>query len=247
MSGKRERGISYGPTVLLNDVNDAVCGGATNQGTGATLYGGILGMEVEFTDTQVYSDLTVGQLYGGVYKYVQTYNLSTSSPVRGGVAFWYNADSFVVTSDFINGAQCGIFINPITKGNFGWIQGGGKANVLFRATITKTTPAIGDLVVIESPYGVADILADTTNITSGGSTGEQLRLGIATVATGITGVAAWSPTTAYAAGAIVTYSGSTWTALVANTNSAPTGSNTNWTLGAISTVQLFDRFSSPFM
>ena len=82
MSGKREPGISYGTTVKLNDVNDAVCGGASNQGTGATLYGGMLGIEIELTDSQVLFDSAIGTLYGGRYKYVQTL-LSGGAGVRG--------------------------------------------------------------------------------------------------------------------------------------------------------------------
>ena len=201
MSGKREKGISYGTTARLNDVNDSVCGGSSSQGTGATLYGGILGIEIEFTDSQVYYDSAVGTLYGGIYKYVQTYSGSSASPARGQIAFWYNADAFVVTADFINGAQCGVFLNSITKGNFGWVQIGGKASVLFRASITKATPAIGDTVVVQNTANVADTLADATGVTSGGAAGIQLLLGNAIVA---------------AVG------------------------------GAISPVQLLDRFSEPF-
>ena len=245
MSGKRELGISYGPTVLLNDVNDAVCGGATNQGTGATLYGGILGIEIGFTDAQVYSDSAVGTLYGGVYKYVQTYLNSTASPARGYAAFWYNADAMIVTPDFQNGLQCGVFINPVTKGYYGWIQIGGKASVMFRSSITKATPAVGDLVIVQSQYGVADILADTTNFTSGGATGVQLGLGI--VGTGaVFSPSAWSSTTAYTAGASVSYGGVNYTALIANTGQIPGASATYWQVGVLTLVQLLERFCTPF-
>ena len=181
MSGKRELGISYGPTVLLNDVNDAVCGGATNQGTGASLYGGILGMEISFTDSQVYYDSVIGTLYGGIYKYVQTYLSSSASPARGYIAFWYNADAMIVTPDNENGLQMGVYINALTKGYYGWVQIGGKASVQFRASITKTTPAVGDEVMVQNGATVADILADATGITSGGTAGTQNRLGIAVV------------------------------------------------------------------
>lgn len=179
MSGKRERGISYGTTAKLNDVNDAVCGGSSSQGTGATLYGGILGIEIEFADNDIFFDSAIGTLYGGIYKYVQTRAASSASPARGQIAFWYDVDNYVVTADFVNGEQAGVFLNSITKGNFGWIQVGGKASVLFRASITKTTPAAGDVVIVESTANVADDLADATNPTFGGATGIQLLLGIA--------------------------------------------------------------------
>jgi hypothetical protein len=245
MSGKRELGISYGPTVLLNDVNDAVCGGATNQGTGQSLYGGQLGIEIGFTNAQIYSDPAVGTLYGGVYKYVQTYLSSTNSPARGYAAFWYNADAMIVTPDFQNGLACGVFINPITKGNYGWIQVGGKASVMFRQTITKATPAVGDLVVVQSQYGVADILADVTGLTSGGATGDQLALGIVTTGSTFTATA-WSSTTTYAAGAVVSYGGVNYTALIASLNVTPGTSATTWQVGTLTLVQLLERFCTPF-
>lgn len=198
MSGTRQRGISYGTTVKLNDVNDTVCGGSNNYGTGATLYGGIAGIEIEFKDDQVFYDSTVGTLYGGVYKYVQTASGSTASPARGQLAFWSDPDNFVVSADATDGNQAGVFLNSITKGNWGWIQVGGIASVLFRATITKATPAVKDVVVVESAANVADVEADTTSYTN-------------LIYKRILGIA----------------------------KAVPVG-------GAISTVELLDRFSSPF-
>ncbi|CAB5223182.1 Carbohydrate-binding module family 5/12 [uncultured Caudovirales phage] len=42
------------------------------------------------------------------------------------------------------------------------------------------------------------------------------------------GVPLWNATTAYAAGNVVSHTNTIWVCLVANTNSAPTGVNTNW-------------------
>ncbi len=42
------------------------------------------------------------------------------------------------------------------------------------------------------------------------------------------GTADWVATTAYTAGATVNHSGGLWIALLSNTNSAPSGSNSNW-------------------
>lgn len=165
MSGKRERGISYTPTVKLNAVNDTVCGGASSQGTGATLYGGILGIEVELTDDQVYYDSTVGTLYGGVYKYVKV--LSTGGAgARGHVAFWSDADNYVVTATASNGNQAGIFLRTVTAGNFCWIQVGGLASVIFAAQLSNDTPAIKNFVVCTSGASTADALTDATTITA---------------------------------------------------------------------------------
>lgn len=197
MSGKRERGISYGTTARLNLVNDTVCGGASSQGTGATLYGGILGIEIEFTGDQVFYDSSVGTLYGGVYKYVKT--LSTGgNGVKGKIAFWSDDANFVVTATAQDGNQAGVFLNAVTAGNYCWIQVGGDASVLFADSITKETPAIKDVVVVTSGAATADVEADTTNYTN-------------LIYKRILGIA----------------------------KAAPVG-------GAISVVELLDRFSSPF-
>jgi hypothetical protein len=170
MSGKRERGISYGPSVKLNTINDAVCGGATNQGTGATLYGGILGIEIEFTKGQVFYDASIGVLYEGVYKYVKT--LSTGGAgVRGQIAFWSDPDNVVVTATnggatVGDGNQAGIFLNAVNAGYFCWIQVGGIASVLFNGTQAQATPGVKDYVVVKSGQPTANAIADGTAITA---------------------------------------------------------------------------------
>jgi hypothetical protein len=198
MSGKREKGISYGTTVKLNTVNDTVCGGASSQGTGATLYGGILGIEIEFTDDQVYYDSTIGTLYGGVYKYVKT--LSTGGAgVKGHWAFWSNPDTVLVTATAQDGNHAGVFLNAVTAGNYCWIQTGGIANLLFQATaLSKATPAVKDVVVVTSGASTSDVELDTTPYTN-------------LIYKRIAGIAKAVPVP-----------------------------------GAISTVELLERFSSPF-
>ena len=86
---------------------------------------------------------------------------------------------------------------------------------------------------------------DTTNFTSGGATGVQLGLGI--VGTGaVFSPSAWSSTTAYAAGASVSYGGVNYTALIANTGQIPGASATYWQVGVLTLVQLLERFCTPF-
>ena len=162
MSGKREPGISICPTAKLNLVNDDVCGGASNQGTGATLYGGILGIEVELTDRQVYYDSDVGTLYGGRYQYVQTLASATATPARGEAAFWSDPDNWVVSGDAGDGNFAGVFLNTITSGNFGWIQKSGIATCKFGAG----TPAAKLIVATTSGANTFDALADGTAITT---------------------------------------------------------------------------------
>jgi hypothetical protein len=201
MSGKREAGISYGTTVKLNLVNDPVCGGSNNSGTGATLYGGILGIEIEFQDGDVFYDSSVGTLYPGVYKYVKTL-VGGGGGVKGQIAFWSDRTNFVVTATnggatSGDGNQAGVFLNTVTAGNYCWIQVGGTASVLFNESQSQATPATKDYVVVKTTTNTADAIADATAITA---TLLKCELGIA--------------------------------------EAAPVA-------GAISLVELLDRFSSP--
>lgn len=166
MSGKRERGISFGPTVKLNaGTGDDTAGGPTNLGTGTDMYGGLAGIEIEFQDGTVYSDTSVGTLYRGVYKRVKTL-AAGGAGVRGQVAFWSDADDAVVTATAQDGNHAGIFLNTVTAGKWCWIQVGGLASVLFRADITKATPAIKDVVVVTSGAATADVEDDATAYTN---------------------------------------------------------------------------------
>jgi len=167
MSGKRERGISYTPTVKLNaGTGDATAGGAVSLGTGADLYGGLAGIEIEFQDGTVYSDTTIGTLYRGVYKRVKV--LSTGGAgIRGKAAFWSDANNAVVTATPQDGNHAGIFLNAVTAGKWCWIQVGGLASVLFASvSLSKATPAIKDVVVVTSGAAVADVEADSTPYTN---------------------------------------------------------------------------------
>jgi hypothetical protein len=85
-----------------------------------------------------------------VYMYGQFLTGATIVPVVGSVAFWRSNElpggatqGYIFTSDPqpANNTPtyvAGIFINAITKGNFGWIQVSGTASVLFGAALTAT-------------------------------------------------------------------------------------------------------------
>lgn len=140
-----------------------------NNATGDTVIGGLVsaapsGLNVSqfeqnlpgdrfiFTaaDALALSNNSVGNLYGGTYRYVATYNNSSSSPALGHAAFWVNANNganttqdglYQVTSDEPANATAlfaGVFLNPMTKGNYWFIQESGKATCWFRNAITGT-------------------------------------------------------------------------------------------------------------
>jgi len=154
----------------LNAINDALPGGNGSSGTGLPQYAGQVGHELMLDHEQALklSKTSVGTLYAGRYKYVQTRLASTQTAGVGQVAYWYDQDDYIVTPDVSVGCVAGIFINIITKGNYGYIQTRGLASVLFKASVTKATPAVCDLVinVSDSSLGKGDVLADATNITS---------------------------------------------------------------------------------
>ncbi len=116
------------------------------------------------------SNTTIGTLYGGIYQYVLFLSTSTAANVRGQLAFWSDALNGVVTPDVAAGTTglfAGVILNAVAKGNYGWIQIAGIASILFKTSITKATPAVGDLVVVDqAPSAKGDILADATNLTS---------------------------------------------------------------------------------
>lgn len=153
-------------TGFLNTVDDALCGLGVSSGTGQMDYRGQLGKILSFTHEQVPWSGT--QLYGGKYQYVKEYVSTSGTLVVGQVAFWNDETNYVVSADPSTGTSkiAGIYIKAFTKGQYGWIQVGGLAGIKFRASITKATPAIGDLVIVQSGQAVGDVLADATNITS---------------------------------------------------------------------------------
>ena len=161
---------------FLNDVNDTVSGGtifALPAAVQPPPYSATQPADAIIVDDAIagaLSDPAVGTLFGGVYMYVPTLSSSTQSPARGGIAFMRPADMpsavtnlYQVTADPFPTAAiptliAGIFINAVTKGNFGWIQTAGVASVLFDSAITAA--AVGNPVsakISAAVAGTADV------------------------------------------------------------------------------------------
>lgn len=176
MSGIIDPGDQKLVARLLNLVNDPAPGVpvSTAQASGSIIqtYSGMVGKRLVLTAAMAskLSDTSIGTLYEGIYQYVNVLSSATASPVRGALCYWSSYENYVVATDQVatNAAKvAGVFINVITKGNYGFIQIAGKSSILMKATITKATPADGDLVVADgatSPRG--DVLADATALTS---------------------------------------------------------------------------------
>jgi len=165
---------------LLNDVNDTVSGGlAVSLPAGAPqppVSQTQPGDRIVLDDATAVglSDTTVGTLYGGIYMYVGTLSSSTANPARGTGAFYRAADLpsavtglYQVTADAqpttaIPTLFGGVFINAVTKGNWGWIQIGGVASCLFDSAITAAV--VGNPVSVKISAAVASTFDVGVNV-----------------------------------------------------------------------------------
>ena len=111
---------------------------------------------LELTDAQAaaLSDTASGynKLYAGIYQRVKF--SSVTALAVGQAVFWNNvadtSDPYTVTPVYAAGVAnnfAGVVIDPNTLVNqWAWIQVTGKATLLFQASITNGSPAIGDAV-----------------------------------------------------------------------------------------------------
>src|SRR5947209_542181 len=90
-------------------------------------YGGMLGGKLTLSqaDAAVLSDLTTGQLYGGVYQYVRFLATSTATAARGCLVRWaaptVATTPYVVTPDGSatgDNSCAGVALNATAKGNY---------------------------------------------------------------------------------------------------------------------------------
>jgi len=152
------------PEALINQVNDAMPGGTQNSVAGIQIARdpGQLGSYYYLTAME--AQMRFGNaLYSGLYQYVQVLSTATAAPAQGVAAFWSslaNMQSYIVTTDASAADEslfAGVFLNAITKGNYGWIQVGGIASVLYKAAFTGTA-AIGVVVGVDpAPSGSFDV------------------------------------------------------------------------------------------
>lgn len=198
---------------FLNDVNDSAVGGVI-----VSLPSGcptpqvsqdFAGDRICIDDTTALalSDTVVGTLFGGIYMYVGTLATATAAPARGSAAFYRAADLpsaqsglYQVTSDAqpttaIPTLFAGVFINAITKGNFGWIQIAGVMMCLFDSAITAA--AVGNPVTIKISAAVAstfDVGAAVAATLAGTIAAVDTLVGIAIVLPVLSTVTAVLPT-----------------------------------------------------
>lgn len=160
-------GINRLVSTFLNNVNDPSPG--TSVANSVQAVPGQLGAVMELNDADaarmssgVVAALTnVGNLYGGIYQYVQFYAGQSGTTVAGGPVYWQDPDNFVVTADVPTSGLgfAGVALNVPTKGNYAWILVAGKCACQPLDNTTVGSPAIGDVMVLSS-IGRFDDVAD---------------------------------------------------------------------------------------
>ena len=169
----RHTEIAHLSSPYLDSIDDAFIGSGSSTGTGAQPYPGQLGAFMELTEAEALAMSTAPStltLHEGTYQYVQFKLTSTSTNIIGACAFWSTRASYIVTPDAgatTFGFLAGIIIRINTKGNYGWIQVGGTANVKFKSSLTAATPAIGDLVIVDQSATTTGALADDPTQSTG--------------------------------------------------------------------------------
>jgi hypothetical protein len=155
--------ITHWSTLFLDTINDAFIGSPTSTGTGAQPYPGQLGGIIALSETEAGNRGSAITLHEGLYQYVLFKSGSTAANVAGQVVFYSSAAdraAYTVTPDVTANTQGmvgGITLGAVTKGNYGWMQIGGTANVKYKSALSAATPAIGDLVIVDqTPSNLAD-------------------------------------------------------------------------------------------
>ncbi len=190
MPNRPTAGGAYIPGGYLNKCNTQFVTGQGDPYSGAAYLGGgaTAGMMIEVSDAeaQPLSDPSQSsKLYGGAYQWVQVDSGATAANVNTGRGAFLKLDApgvgagvepesgysnYVVTDQANADADafvCGVFLNPITPGNWGFIfVGGGRVNVTYKSSLTATT--LGNSVnVSASSAGLFDSATTFTALTIG--------------------------------------------------------------------------------
>ena len=175
----------FNPAFKLNNVNVATLGqiNALLAASGVVMgMGGQddLGKRLTIMDQDAadWSLAATGTLFGGIYQAVQVDSGATAANIFPGAAAYLldtatgggnnsGSQGYVVTDQahaLATNLGCGVFLNAITPGNFGFIQISGKATVKY--TAAPASLVAGCLVVFKGvTAGTFDTILDATAIT----------------------------------------------------------------------------------
>ncbi len=172
MSTAWESPIMRVTTGRLNTVNDTVVGGVEKIPgvTGLPRYGGMLGKHLWVSPDSIDNmfDATVGDLFGGRYRYVRM-KLTDVVPVVGQVLFWdvaaaewwkdyqvaTEANLAPVGAGAVAVMIAGVCISVPTLGNYMFIQDLGITDIISVATFTDTA-VVGSRMYVDTAVAVTD-------------------------------------------------------------------------------------------
>ena len=166
---------------FVNACNSPYSTGAGDPITGNPLPTGLTPykmFELSFIEAQASQapSPSIEQLFEGSYIWVQVDSGATVAEVQTGLPAYYkiqtasNSVDPIATVTGYSGATAvnlfaGVFLNPITPGNWGVIfNGAGRVNVLYKSSLTNGAPAIGDVIEFGASGGFDDTSA--TAVTS---------------------------------------------------------------------------------
>ncbi len=211
MPNRPTAGGVYIPGGYLNTCNSQFVTGQGDPVSGAAYQGGGLtaGAMIEVSDAEaapLSNPRSANNLFGGAYQWVQVDSGATAANVQAGRGAFLKLDptgtaegvepesgysNYVVTDQAGAAADslwCGVFLNAITPGNWGFIfVGGGRVNVTYKSSVTAGT--IGNQVLVAS--SAAGLFDAATTFTA-------LAIGQATTAAVANGTSAcWMPNIRY--------------------------------------------------
>lgn len=169
----------------INACNSPYSTGAGDTLTGATFPTGLNPWKVvslSFAEAQAQQapSPSIEQLFEGDYMWAQVDSGATASEVQTGKPAFYKlqtANNSVdpiltvigVTGKTAQNLFAGVFLNPITPGNWGWIfNGGGRVNVLYSAVTVGGGAAIGNVVETTASNSFDAVSATATTAASVG-------------------------------------------------------------------------------
>lgn len=96
------------------------------------------------------------------YQLIRSDSTMSVSPFPGAVAWWSDKTQYLVTTSptaLGRGRIAGVFLNNLTKGNYGCVQTGGPVAVKFVDAVTAAPTVAGLFVIPSATAGKADTLA----------------------------------------------------------------------------------------
>jgi hypothetical protein len=176
----------WNPGFKINNVNVATVGQVNSMLQAAGVVVGMGGQDdvgkrlcIADIDGPDWSLASIGTLFGGIYQLVLVDSGATAANIFTGAAAYFldtqtgggansGSNNYVVTDSahaVSPGDVCGVFLNPITPGQWGFIQISGKATVKYTAAVTSASQSASTVSGGATAGTFDNIIAAITGIT----------------------------------------------------------------------------------